>query len=158
MAKADGGLRKLFFDKLPRPDFDWTPIETGGVTSGVPDSYYTVVSPEVRTSGWVECKKTDGWTLEIRPHQAGWLKRHVRAGVRCLLAVRAYGQGSTNGTGDALWLLRCDDVDELLEKGLKCRGELVLGVWYGPPKTWDWKMVRNHLLFSQPIDSTLYES
>jgi len=141
---ADGGLRAEVQRWLRKPDWMWTPIETGGTHSGVPDSYWT--HPASRTSGWVEHKATDGWAVEVRPHQAGWIGRHVRAGVRVHIAVRARGVGSSGGAGDSLWLIRGSAVSELQELGLeRLPSWAVLGVWRGPPREWAWAEIAAEL-------------
>lgn len=137
--KADDGLRKILHTNLPRPSWLWTPIETGGTISGVPDSHFVHVGRMV--SGWVESKATDGWAVEVRPHQVSWTVPRVAAGERVTIAVRAKGKGSANGHGDSLWLIRGSAVAELQELGLKLPGEAVLGIWYGAPRYWDWNAV-----------------
>lgn len=148
MSKADDGLRALLKKHLPRKSgFIWTFLETGGTHSGVPDSYWA--HPEDRTSGWIECKATKGWAVEVRPHQVAWCTQHYAAGVRTHVAVRARGQGSAAGHGDSLWLLRGDCLAALEELGLEALPhEYVLGRWYGDPRTWDWATVGR--LLSRP--------
>ncbi len=137
MSKADGGLRKELTRWLPKPDWEWTAIETGGTLAGVPDSFW--VNKTVRVSGWVECKHTDGWAVEVRPHQVGWCSRHAAAGVRVTIAIRAQGKGSSGGAGDSLWLVRGSAVKELQELGLEgLPSWAVLGMWKGPPRSWEW--------------------
>lgn len=150
MGRADDGLRKEIQKGLPKPDWEWTVVETGGTTDGVPDSHWA--HPTSRTSGWIECKATDGWAVEVRPHQAGWISRHVRAGVRCVVAVRARGAGSSGGAGDSLWLVRGSAVKELQELGLRDLPEwAVLGKWCGPPRSWDWGAVGRILIGAQDL-------
>lgn len=140
MSKADDGLRALLQKHLPRPTWLWTPVETGGTISGVPDSHY--VNVERRVSGWVECKKTDGWAVEVRPHQVSWIRPRVAGGERVTIAVRARGTGSATGRGDSLWLIRGSAVAELQEKGLGLLPDwALLGRWYGGPRTWDWEEI-----------------
>lgn len=136
MSKADGGLRKEIQRHLPKPEWHWTPIESGGTHGGIPDSHY--VNTKERAAGWVESKKTDGWAVEVRPHQSQWIKIHTAAGVRCFFAIRAMGRGSSGGRGDSLWIVRGDAVDELQEHGLRLDPMHVLAVWQGPPASWNW--------------------
>lgn len=137
MSGIDGGVRKLLRDNLPKPDWRWTPVESGGTHGGIPDSFWAHAPS--RTSGWVECKKTLGWSVELRPHQLAWLKNHTEAGVRCAIAVRALGAGSSDGTGDSLWLVRGEAADRLAELGLqKIAPEDVLIRCVGSPRSWDW--------------------
>ncbi len=145
MSKADGGLRRLIQTKLISPP-DWraTPVETGGTVDGVPDLYWA--HKPTRQSGWIECKKTDGWSVEMRPHQISWLAWHANHGVRCSVAIWAKGVGSTKGLGDALWLVKGSGADNLALQGLRLSSTHVLGVWYGPPKTWDWTAIKVGLL------------
>lgn len=149
MSKADDGLRKVLQKHLPKPLWDWTVIETGATHQGVPDSYYTCRSNAGvpgRPDGWVECKATDGWAVKVEPHQVGWLQRHAAAGVRCTVATRARGVGSAAGHGDGLWLTQGAAAAELQDRGLQLDGQHVLGVWYGPPASWDWSAIRDILL------------
>jgi hypothetical protein len=138
--KADDGLRKLLHTHLPRSaGFLWTAVETGGTHNGVPDSHW--VNANTRSSGWIESKATDGWAVEVRPHQVSWIVPRVAAGERVTIAIRAKGKGSADGRGDSLWLVRGSAVKELQELGLKLPGWAILGIWYGPPKEWDWAAV-----------------
>lgn len=146
MSKADDGLRALLQKHLPRSSgWLWTVVETGGTASGVPDSHW--VHQGTRTEGWVESKATDGWTVEVRPHQVSWIVPRVAAGTRICVAVRARGKGSSLGHGDSLWLMRGSYIKELQELGLKNLPErAILGRWYGRPGTWDWDAVARHLV------------
>lgn len=165
MSKADDGLRAILQKFLPKPDWDWTVIETGSTHQGVPDSYYThrdrevidysLMDPKVaaqlrgipgRPDGWVECKATDGWAVKVEPHQVRWLKRHAAAGVRCTLAVRARGVHSSRGTGDSLWVVQGGAAEYLQAEGLQLDPSHVLGAWFGPPESWDWRAVGSLLL------------
>lgn len=144
MSKADDGLRNLLKKHLPRPaGFIWTFLETGGTHSGVPDSFWA--NPITRNSGWIECKATKGWSVEVRPHQVSWCSQHHAAGARVHVAVRARGVGSSDGRGDSLWILRGDCLAELQEHGLHLAPEYVLGVFYGEPKKWPWATITDIL-------------
>lgn len=165
MSKADDGLRSILQKFLPKPEWDWTVIETGSTHQGVPDSYYThrerelidvsILDPRIRAKtsgipgrpdGWVECKATDGWAVKVEPHQVRWLMRHAAAGVRCTVAVRARGVHSSRGTGDALWIVQGGAADILQAEGLKLPAEHVLLTCFGPPESWDWRAVGALLL------------
>ena len=139
MSQADDGLRALLQRYLPKPEWRWTPVESGGTHGGIPDSYY--LHRLARADGWAECKRTSGWMVEMRPHQVQFLQTHAAAGVRCHVAVRARGTGSSRGKGDSLWLVRGAAAGELLEHGLRLDPAHVVGVWYGPPATWGWDAV-----------------
>lgn len=144
MTHADDGLRALLRRHLPPPEWEWTPVETGATVSGVPDSHWCHRTRHL--SGWVEHKATDGWAVEVRPHQVGWARRHAAAGVRVVFAVRARGVGSSGGAGDSLWLVRGSAAPELQELGLRLPEWAVLGVWRGTPRSWDWGAVARILL------------
>lgn len=144
MAKIDGGLRKEFQKHLPRSrGFQWTVVETGGTHNGVPDTYW---AHESGVQGWVECKKTDGWAVDVRPHQVGWLVSHARLGVPVTVAVRASGVGSSEGRGDSLWLVHGSAAELLQDVGLRLDRPAVLGRWLGPPRSWDWNEIGRLLL------------
>lgn len=136
---ADDGLRKLIQKHLPRSTgFIFSPLETGGTHNGIPDLYWAHKEGE---NGWLECKATTGWAVEVRPHQVSWCMTHVAAGVRVVVAIRARGVGSAAGKGDSLWLVKGAAIKELQDQGLRLPEEYVLGRWYGDPKTWDWGAV-----------------
>lgn len=144
MRKADDGLRKLIHDKLPRSaGFVWTPIETGGTIAGVPDSFW---AHESLKSGWLESKATDGWAVDVRPHQVSWVRSNIAMGVHVLIAVRAKGKGSSDGRGDSLWVIRGSAIVDLQDYGLKLPESAVLGRWYGGPRSWDMERVKGLLL------------
>lgn len=144
MSNADDGLRAILRKYLRMPDWLWTPIETSTI-SGAPDSYWAHGPSGL--SGWVECKATQGWAVNFRPHQLAWLKSHSAAGVRCAVAIRAKGKGSGGSAGEALWLVRGAAAPALAAGGLKPLGGLpgtgadLLGRWGGPPAAWDWAAV-----------------
>lgn len=144
MGKADDGLRRIIQDYLPKPAWYWDPIETGSTTGGVPDAHF--LNREAGVSGWVESKKTDGWALKFEPHQIQWHRIHAIP-CRTFVAVRARGQGSSDGRGDGLWLLDGRCVDAAAEGGLLAalEGGWVLGRWMGPPRSWDWTAVGRFL-------------
>lgn len=144
MSKADDGLRALLQKHLPRSRYLWTVVETGGTHSGVPDSYYVDREGD-GAMGWIESKATDGWAVEVRPHQVAWIRTHVEAGVRVLVAVRARGKGSSNGLGDALWIIKGNGIEALQEQGLRLAEEHVLLRCYGAPRSWDWLAVTHCL-------------
>lgn len=144
---ADDGLRAIMRKHLLARGFLLTPIETGGVTSGVGDVYWTNI--ESKAHGWIECKATSGWAVSFRPHQLGFYRRLVACGARSTVAVRARGKGSAGGRGDALWLLRGSAATMLSEKGLsffRAGSPDLLGWWPGDPKTWPWTEIAGHLL------------
>lgn len=121
----DGGLRKLFHDKIKG---HWQAIETGGVGKGVPDSNFCIDGVE----GWIEFKKTDHWKPVIRPEQMAWIHRRVRAGGNVWIAVRR--------KKDELWLVQGKWVVELHDLGLKGVEAL-----HWSDNNWDWDYIRNSL-------------
>lgn len=134
----DGGLRKIFKEKLPH--FHWQSIETGGTGRGIPDSNFCYKGIE----GWVEYKVTDGWLCDLRPEQVGWhLKRH-RAGGRTWIAVRRkHDGGPRKGPPvDELWIAPGKLAKELQEYGLKLEHpELHMF-----PAPWPWSRLEGLLL------------
>lgn len=143
--KDDGGLRKEFRDRLPQ--FDWNTIETGAVAGGVPDSNYCCGGVE----GWIEFKRTPGWTVPLRPAQVGWILRRVRHGGRVLVGLRQVcSPGPRVEKRDRLWLLAGASARQLKECGVVDWSALppgtVLGWWDGGPAAWDWGAVSDLLL------------
>lgn len=121
----DGGLRRIFHARLPH--IHWQAMETGMTGGGVPDSNGCYDRKEF----WVEYKKTNGWTVPLRPAQIGWHLRRQRAGGRTFIAVRRK---------DAeLWLFNGGHAKLLKIQGLK--GSTPLGHWNGGPERWDWEKI-----------------
>lgn len=141
---ADAGLRKIFSDHLK--EAHWQPIESWSTGQGVPDTEYCFPKG---LSGWVECKATSGWAVEVRGGQVGWLERRARMGGRAWIAVRRQANaGPRRGPAvDELWMFPGSEARNVLLSGLK--GPVATGYWSGGPANWDWKAVRK-LLTGQP--------
>lgn len=127
--EIDGGLRKLFKDNVLRAQ--WTPIETGMVAQGVPDSEYCL---EGGFQGWIEFKQCGANKIKIRPMQVQWIERRVRMGGRVWIGVRRK---------EELFLYNGGAVRALFDVGLK--GASPRGSWSGGPARWDWSAVRKIL-------------
>lgn len=142
----DGNLRSIFREKLPA--FHWTTIETGGTTLGIPDSNYCLRGVE----GWVEYKATDGWAVELRPEQQGWLSRRGRAGGRAHVAVRRWHSGGPRKgpAVDELWMLWGWASQDIRKHGLDQDQPYFRGMWTGGPASWCWDSVARHLLEDVP--------
>ena len=108
------------------PAWHWQPIETWSTGQGVPDVEYCAPSG---VSGWIELKRTDGWVVEVRPHQAAWIERRLRCGGRVHLLVRR--------KREELWLL-----PGRAARGLAMRARLsdaeCICRWEGGPSAWRW--------------------
>ena len=140
---ADGDLRSIFRKKLPH--FHHVSVETGSTGRGIPDMEYCYNGQ----SGWVEFKRTGGWTVDLRPEQVAWLLRRSRAGGRCFVAVRRQTlAGPRKGPpADELWLLRGSAAAELKLGGLKkAPPNAVVGLWENGPAKWDWAAIERALL------------
>ena len=153
MGIADGGLRSEFRKRLIKPRWHFSPIETRGTRNGVPDTFF--VNRDLKVSGWIEFKKTDGWAVKLEPMQVSWLMIHARASVPCYIAVRATGSGSSAGRGDSLWLLNGIVAEQLQDEGLRWFsehradwGSNVRGIWLGPPREWNWSEIGSALTHS----------
>ncbi len=134
----DGGLRALFRQHLP--EVDWQSIETPMTGGGVPDSNYCVDG----FSGWIEHKKTDGWAVEVKIAQVGWIERRIRHGGRVLVAVRRkLPAGPRRGPAvDELYLFRGAAIRNLKDRGLMgVLDDHVIGSWHSGPQRWDWGAV-----------------
>ena len=132
----DGGLRSLFRKHLPQ--VDWQSIETPMTGGGVPDANYCVDGCD----GWIEHKKTDGWAVEVKTAQVGWIERRIRHGGRVLVAVRRMlPAGPRRGPAvDELWLFPGGAIRAVRDRGLK-NGGPVIGQWGDGPARWDWRAV-----------------
>jgi hypothetical protein len=144
-ARDDGGLRAEFRNRLPH--FDWASIETASTAGGVPDSNYCCGGCE----GWIEFKRTAGWTCPLRPAQVGWIARRVRHGGRVAVGLRQQAPaGPRRDRRDRLWLLAGSAARELKSQGVGDAARLppgtVLGYWDGGPAGWDWAAVADLLL------------
>lgn len=96
--------------------------------------------------GWVECKATDGWTVDLDRHQSGWLFRRARLGGRAWVAVRRrHGGGPRRGPPvDELWMVPAALARQARAHGLRGAGDC----WRtaGGPARWDWAGVAGRLL------------
>lgn len=130
----DGGLRKMFREKIP--EFMWTSIETGGTGRGVPDAEYC--SPE-GVSGWIEFKQTKGSAIKIAPEQIAWHARRARMGGRSYVIVRRWAlQGPRRASRDELWLLPGRSASKMFAGLQPLLADPECLVWVGGPARWDW--------------------
>lgn len=121
--KADGGLRATFHQNIK--DAQWTAIETGVVSLGVPDSEYCFAGG---IQGWIEFKRCKGNVVTIRPQQVSWIERRARLGGRVFVIVMR---------GEELFVYQGRDVRLLKTDGLKGATPLMTG--------WDWDQIRQIL-------------
>lgn len=135
----DGDLRRLFRQHLPA--FQWTAIESGATSSGIPDAEYCA---PCGTAGWLEYKGTMNWKPVVRPLQVSWHLRRHRMGGRSYFAVRRQSVGGPRSgpQADELWLIKGGAAARLKAEGLKGlqRSDLV-GLWIGGPGKWFWEAV-----------------
>lgn len=138
---VDGGLRGLFREKL-RAGWHWQSIETGGTGRGVPDSNFCVNGRE----GWIEFKRTEGWSVELRPEQISWLLERSARGGKCFVAVRRQNQGGPRrgAAADELWLWSGSLARVLRIDGLRVE-EAPLYRGEGGPSSWDWTKIAEEL-------------
>jgi hypothetical protein len=134
---ADNGLRPIVRRGLVAQGCCVTPLETGGVVAGVPDTFWAHRGR--RASGWLELKAqpTGQRGVDLRPHQVGWLTRHAAAGVSC-----AVGVWITTPAEERLLLLAGAAAPALLDdwRAAADAGALLLEL-RGPPRIWDWGRV-----------------
>ena len=135
--EIDGGLRPIFRNKL-KAGWHWQSIETGGTGLGVPDSNFCCNGVE----GWVEFKQTDGWTVDLRSEQVGWIRTRRQRGGRVFVAVRRKNQGGPRRGApvDELWLWDGSLSSELRNGGLRIN-EPYLYRGEGGPEKWNWKTI-----------------
>lgn len=143
---SDGNLRAIFQKHLPSAH--WQPVESWSTGQGVPDVNFCFPGG---IEGWIENKATDGWAVDISPHQIAWLERRARAGGRVFVAVRRVAQaGPRRGPAcDELWLAPGAEVRSLKATGL-AEGGAFLGFWEGGPAKWHWPTILK-LLIRRPL-------
>lgn len=128
----DDGLRPIVRSSIPGAQ--WTTIETGQTSGGVPDLEFCFPGG---TSGWVECKATRAWAIKFRPGQPGWIGRRARLGGLVWIAVRRHIPRSET---DELWITHGSHVQEVaLHGGL--RAPVAWRMWRGGPGRWNWDEV-----------------
>jgi hypothetical protein len=134
--KPDGGLRSVFKERLSgATGWQFTPIETGAIVSGVPDAEYCAPGG---ISGWIEFKyilSPKGMVVGLRPAQVSWIDRRSRVGGRAFIAIQRK---------DELYLYSGIGVKELKRHGLESQ----LGLLYHGKGKWDWETIRTLLLLS----------
>jgi hypothetical protein len=142
----DHGLRNILKKNLAAFGFEITPIESGSTSAGIPDLYYR--HREKQKRGFIECKLTTGWKVNLSPHQCGFLMREAMAGGKAYVAVYATGKGSGGDARSALWLLDGAAASRIVgPKGLAgLDADDVLGRWEGPPRSWDWHAIGAELV------------
>lgn len=134
-SRDDGGLRALF--RAHMPGAQWTTVETGAVSRGVPDAEFCWPGA---VQGWVEfkaCRK--GWAVRMRPEQIAWLSRRARYGGRCWIAVRR----TDNGNRDDLYLYRGALASEVAAMGCKLQAYSLMS--QDGPSSWDWSIIEETL-------------
>lgn len=139
---SDGELRMKFKQFLP--EVHWQSIETWSTGQGVPDMNGCSESIEF----WIEAKKTNGFTVDVEPHQIAWLERRARAGGRTFVAVRRLAAaGPRRGAAcDEFYLFRGIDARALKQHGLKIDGPAALVHCSGGPARWNWHTIKAHLI------------
>lgn len=128
-AKADHGLRALFFENIPKAQ--WTAIETAPVSIGVPDSEYAMQG----VTGWIEFKYAKYWRVKFSSaEQIGWITRRSRLGGRVWIAVQR--------AEDELWMIPGSVVELLASDGLQsvCARSRTFF------KPWNWSQVQDLLM------------
>lgn len=121
--KPDGGLRAVFKDHLK--SWQFTPIETGAIVSGVPDAEFCAPGG---VSGWIEFKFAKGEVVGLRPAQVSWIDRRTRLGGRAFIAIQRKTE---------LFLYSGEGVKELKRDGLSSS----LGLLYHGVGKWDWEAI-----------------
>lgn len=127
-------MRAVFKEHLK--SWQFTPIETGAIVSGVPDAEYCAPGG---VSGWIEFKyiSTSKGTavnkaVGLRPAQVSWIDRRARLGGRAFIAIQRK---------DELFLYSGVGVKELKRHGLASQ----LGLLYHGAGKWDWEAIRDAL-------------
>jgi hypothetical protein len=122
---VDAGLRQLFRTHLPTVDF--SSIETGTTSRGIPDINYCCRGVE----GWIEAKAASHWRIKFQTGQVGWIERRLDHGGRVFIATRR--------ARDELWMhsgvMARRLVDERLDEVPS------YSHWGGGPARWDWATI-----------------
>lgn len=142
MSRIDGRLSELFRARMNL--WHWQRVETAGTGLGIPDLNYCYASHE----GWLELKQCDGWQCGLRPEQAAWIGRRIRAGGNVHIAVRRkHDGGPRRGEGvDELYLFCGCKAQQLIVSKLMI--VLPRGMWSGGPAKWNWGAVSKALMTS----------
>jgi hypothetical protein len=147
----DAGLRGILRQWLPA--VHWQTIEVGLVGRGVPDANGCVLIQDpkrgpVGVEFWVECKRVDGWAVNLEPEQVAWLLRRTRAGGRTFVACRKFRDAPTARlqTCDELWLFAGRHARELKDAGMRHPAIQPLVQTNGGPSRWDWGRVLEALV------------
>lgn len=134
--KTDGGLRGLFQKRLPQ--VHWQSVETWSTGQGVPDVNFCYNGVE----GWIEMKKTHGWTVNMEKEQVAWIERRQRNGGRVYIAVRRMNE-ARGVTYDELWLFDGSMARRFLTREATLNTAVAefsyLGRWGGGPAKWDFQ-------------------
>jgi hypothetical protein len=133
----DGELRSIFRKHLPR--VAWTTIETGGVEPGVPDSNGLYDGIEF----WIEMKRTEAWSVEVKPSQVAWHTLRQSKRGRTFFAVRRRSTAGGSAV-DELYLISGRYAAHLKSKGLRECPTIVKTS--GGPAKWGWAAVLHALL------------
>ena len=144
----DGGLRKIFQDKLNPRGYHFQAIETGSTGRGIPDLNGCIDFTEF----WIEFKKTSANAIQISPEQVAWILRRKRAGGNVYIAVRKKcSKGPRREAKDELWLIDGSSAADVKEHGLKpgTTSVWILGIWSGGPSKWDWEAVHKILSYKR---------
>lgn len=140
MRGDDGELKQLMPEALMQ--FDWQRIESAITGGGIPDLNYCWRGLE----GWVECKRTTAWAVNLDPKQVAWLTRRARHGGRVFIAVRRMTRNV-----DELHVIPGEFAREVRLGGLAANlpGRVS---WAGGPGGWSWRAVAE-LLAPGPVGS-----
>ena len=131
----DGGLRKIFREKLP--EAQWTSVETGSTSLGVPDAEYCFPGG---VQGWIEFKVTEANKVNISPQHVAWAEHRHRMGGRSFLIVRyKTAAGVRKGAADDLFVYQGIKTRDVMQNGLKTRPH---SHWAGGPAKWSWEKLR----------------
>lgn len=137
---TDGNLRQLIQKHIPH--VHWQAIETGRTGRGIPDLNYCNNGIE----GWIECKQTSGWKVQVQAEQVAWIERRIRNGGRVYIAVRRKApSGPRRGPPvDEFMLFNGSLARELKNGPVKHFLALVYG--HGGPSHWPWAGIEQTLL------------
>ena len=135
----DGGLRKLFREKITE-GVQWTSVETGSTSQGVPDCEYCFAEGK---SGWIEFKLATANKVNISPFQVAWVEERVRMGGAVWLIVRyKANQGVRREPEDSLHMYCGNQIRDVSHKGLKLKPH---SEWDGGPSKWGWLKIEELL-------------
>jgi hypothetical protein len=147
--KKDGGLRPMFRERLK--GWQFSSIESAGSAIGVPDLEFCTPSG---VQGWIECKVTKIFTVQMSALQAAWIDRRSRYGGNIWISVRRTPVAKIYENVDELWLVNGSQAKDLRAGGLRNIDPQSYTRYCGGPSRWDWDSIERTLINGTKISTS----